>query len=199
MSQPLLAEGRMILPYTVDGLPHKMFAYLRNPQPVGGTYNVNSRTLDANDQPWKNCAEAWFQSVSYLFSGTLTASGDILLQRFIDNVWQPTETYTPVTSNAAGSYKPGTQVTVVLRDSAFKQIKIVMLETSEISPQHFIQIAGGDAAFDNMIKQFTSTATISPAPYIFMVSRGNRYINTTPFIGATVTLNRKVRRARGLT
>lgn len=199
MAQDLIATGRIVQPYTVDGQPHRFVAYVRNIQFSGGNYFINSRTLDDNDTDWEDAAEGLFQALSYLMSGTLTSNADAGLEEKVDEQWNPLAFYTPVTSNAAGSYKVATQSTVVLRDTAFKKMKIIQMETTEAAPQHFTQIAGGDTAYDNYIKQWTSGATVPTPPFSWQVSRGNRYINTAPFVGATVALNRKIRRARGLT
>lgn len=199
MSQPLLATGRIVMPLTTSGLTHAYHAYVRNIQVGGSTYKVNTRTTDSNDLNWETAAQAFFSATSYLSATDQGVSGLILLQQLVSGVWQTISTYTPSGGfNGGGSVQPASQYTLWLRDSAYKPMKVVMLDTNQTPPQHFTIITGGDAASDNFVKQWLSTYTVTSAPYIWQVSRGDRYINTSAFVGSTVTLNRKVRRARGL-
>ncbi len=198
MSQPLIATGRLLWTYTYSGITHKLIAYVRNVQAVGGSWNINSRTTDANDLLWTLAAEALEQSVSYLLANSV-AGGDVLLQTLAAGVWNTLATYSPVTSHAVGTTVPVAQSTMVLRDTNFKKVKVVVMEPNQAAPQHWVSPLGGDANMDNFTKQWMSTFTVSNAPYNWQVGRGNQYLSTSPFIGITVTLNKKLRRARGYT
>lgn len=198
MAEPLVAEGRIVFAYTVDGLTHEIRAYVRNPQESGGTWFINSRTLDENDLDWEDAADGLFASASYPIGDDVTFP-DMELQIRDGVVWNLVATHTGASSNTSGAHKPGAQCTLVLRDTAFKKVKVVVEEPNTASPYHFLSVAAATGILDDFSKQYTPSATVTNAPYHWQVSRGNRYLNTSSFVGLTGSLNRRVRRRRGLT
>lgn len=198
MATPLSALGRIVFPYTISGLTHVFHAYVRNPQVTGGQWKINTRATDANDLNWEDAADALEATLANNMPTGATA-GTAILQTRTGSLWLPQSFHTVPTWSPGASSKPAVQVTIVLRDINFKKIKVVVLEGIEPAPEHETSPAGGTTNLQNLVKQFLSTFTVTNAPYNWMVGRGNQYINTAGFVGTTITLNRKVRRARGLT
>lgn len=200
MAQPDLATCRIVQKYTIDGLTHKLQVYARNLQLVGGVYKINSRTVDANDTPWVDAANGLFEAISYNLPVAATHSAAELWEK-VSNAWILRGTFTTTSiDHKAGGNAPGWQTTAYLRDANFRRLAVVMFEGQMATLAHYTDLSGMPAgAWKNMLLQFTSGYTVAAAPYIWMVSKGNAYINTSGFIGATAGTNRKVRRARGLT
>lgn len=196
MATSLSATGRITIAYVYSGFTHKCRGFVRGLAPVGGSYNINSRTLDANDIVWTDAASALAGAMSNILTTSHTYAG-ATLEQWDGTVWVPRAVSSPTPGLSAGTVYPATQVTVVLRDLNLKKVKIVVMETNEISPQHFVAGTAGDTNFDNFLAPFLSS-TATAAPFNWLVGRGNQYLNVAPFVGATVTLNRKLRRRRGL-
>lgn len=198
MSQPLLATGRLVMKITTSSLLHTLHAYVRNVQAVGGSWNVNSRTTDANDVVWSTAAQGWWDAISYMLT-TGQAAPSIELQQLVSGVWQVLASMTPTGGNlGAGGPVLGAQFTSVFRDTAYKPVKQIVFEGRWQPPFHNTSIAAFGSYITSYLTQFTSSATVTHPPYEWLASRGNRFLATTPFVGGTATFNRKVRRARGL-
>ncbi len=201
MSDPhaIVATGRISIAFTVNSQSHKLRAYVRQPTVVGASYNINTRTTDSNDLDWKLAAEALFNSVTYAMSDANSAQEAVLELRS-GSIWTPTQVYSPfVTFNGTpGAAAVATETTLVLKDIQFNRFKIIVLEGLEAAPQHWNVWNGGDTAMDNFTKQFLSNFTVTNAPYNWLVSKYNQYISSSGFVGVTVSLNRRIRRRRGL-
>lgn len=196
MAAPKVATGRIILPVDFSGHLSHFHAYVRNIQTGGSTYKINSRATDSNDLNWEDAAEAFYNSMTYIWAAGFTP-GDLSLQQLTGGIWVPISFYTPVASNASGAGQPATQVTMTLRDKLFYKVKVVALNTNQAPPQHWVSATGGNAAMDNWAKQWLSTYTVTHAPYNWQVGVSNQYLNTSPFVAITVTLNRKQRKLWG--
>lgn len=200
MSVTLSATGRITVPVTYANLQHKIRVYARNPQAVGGSFNINTRATDANDLDWTDAVDALIEAVSYMYANTATF-GDASLEHRDGSIWTLLANYTPAgTTHFTGANNEGWQITSVLRDITLKKVKLVMLEGNAGALLHVGSYSGfGAGTYLNFIKEFTINKTLTNAPYNWMVSRGNQYLNTASFVGLTVTPNKRVRRRRGLT
>lgn len=188
--------GRITFNYIVSGLSHKTRFYCRNPQVAGSTFNINTRTLDENDLDWVDAVTGLNTDLDNVM-GTAVTMGEAQLDKWDGTVWQPLATTTP-TFLGSSTAQSCAQLTVVLRDTELKKVKVVVMEPSQPAPQHSISATGGDASMDNFIAGFLSTGTTPDKAFNWMVSHRNLYLAVSPFIGFTVCLNRKVRRRRGL-
>lgn len=200
MTVILSALGRITVPYTTDGLLHKLRVFVRNPQVVGGSYNINSRPLDNNDIVWTDALNDLCTAFSWVL-GTTTAFSDGVLELRSGSIWTAVATATPsFTSHKAGTGNPGTQFTVVLRDINLKKVKIVVVEHNDNALQHAVSRSALQQTFQqNFVKEFMSDHALTNAPYVWAVGRGNQFLNTSPLVGVTASSNRRVRRRRGLT
>lgn len=200
MSTGLLATGRITIPYTVSSLTHKFRVYVRGLTATGGTFNINSRATDANDTVWTDAAHDLAQSFSWLMP-TGWSMADAILEKLVGGIWlvQATATLT-ITDHASGSAGLGWQDTFVARDINFKKVKFVILDLNQSTLLHTVNLAGlGGSGAASFSKEFTSSKTLTNAPYNWVVGRGNQYLNTASFVGYTRTTNRRIRRRRGLT
>lgn len=202
MSTALSATGRITVPYTIGGFVHKFRVYVRNPLAVGGSYNINSRTLDANDIVWTDALNDLVTCTSWVMPNTVSV-GDATLEHQAGGVWSPLATATPAfTNHAPGVSIQGWQVTLVMRDLLLHKVKFVMLEGGNGGLFHnssLAAITAHEAYFGNWVKEFTASKTLTNAPYNWVVGRGDQYLNTSPLVGFTVCPNRRIRRRRGLT
>lgn len=200
MAQPQLATGRIVQKYTINGMTHRLVANVRNPQNVGGTWKINSRTLDENDTAFGDAASGLWESMTYMFPESIAAIDSELWEK-VDNAWILRATSTPTgTNHGATTSYAASQVTLVLRDSAYFQLKVLALESPASLMFHYVSLASiGYAFIQNWAKQWTSSKTVTNAPYNWQVSDSNHYINAAGFVGCTSCFNRKLRRSRGLT
>lgn len=199
MAQPQLATGRIVQKYTVSGRTHRAVANVRGLTLVGGVYQINSRTLDANDTVWTDAANGWFETVSFL-APLATTWSDTELWEKVGTAWVLRATFTPIaTDHKSGDPILAGQHTLTLRDTLFYFLKAVVLDSSAGDiPKKYTTLASLPTQPNNWAKQFTSSNTIGHAPYTWMVSDSDHYINTAPFVGVVTTFNRQLRRARGL-
>lgn len=197
MATPLSATGRIVLPYTVDGQVHQWHAYVRNPTVTGSTYNINTRTTDSNDLDWLAAADGMAATLSK-FVSSATAFGSALLQLRSGSVFNTVAAKTVTNGSAVSGYNKASQLSIVMRDTLFRKVKVILLEGIFSPPFHAPGYPTGDTGVDGLVKEFTSAHTVTAAPYIWLVGRGNGYLNTSPVLGVTIALNRKVRRNRGL-
>ncbi len=200
MSTPLSAGGRITLPYTIANLQHKLRVFVRNPTAVGGSFNINSRSVDANDIVWTDALNDLATAVSYLM-GTGFSFGDGVLEKQTGGIYTALATATPsYTDHSSGTAYYAWQATFVLRDVLLKKVKIVHLEGDLGAHAHSASRAAiPQAGYISFIKEFMSDHVLTNAPYVWVVGKGNQYLNTSPFVGFTNAGNRRVRRRRGLT
>lgn len=200
MATTLSATGRITMNVTVTGFLHKLRVYARNPQAVGGSFNINSRALDNNDIVWTDALNDLCTCTSWIL-GTGHTMGDGVLEHYSGGVWSVYATATPVYTNHASAVPSlGWQATYVLRDLLFRKVKVELIEGAAGTLTHYASLAAmGASNTANFAKEFTASKTLTNAPYNWMVGRGNQYLNTAPFVGFTFTTNRRVRRRRGLT
>lgn len=198
MATALAATARIVTNYEVSGILHTHHAYIRGLTLVGGVWMHNSRALDNNDQVWTDSAQAIASTIGAVMVSAVVF-GTSILQKLISGVWQPEDVSTPTVSPSGGALAPASQITVTLRDKLFHKVKITVMEANQLPPQHWIDPLGGAANLDTFIAQFLPTFTVSNAPYGWLVGRGNQYLADNPFVAATLTYNKKMRRRRGLT
>lgn len=198
MSTPLAATARVAFHYRVNTIEHTYHAYVRNLQLVAGEYMINSRTLDENDLPWAVASVGSALAISKLIGDT-TVGGITELQRLDGVQWVTIATHTPDAMGSPGvAAVNSSQVTLTLRTKNNHKLRVTVMETREGVPQKILNPTAGDAAFDNFIKEFTSSYTAPQSPYVWQVGRDDQFLATDPFIRASVYLNRKLVRRRGV-
>jgi hypothetical protein len=198
MAAPFNATGKIVIPYTLSGQTHKIEAYVRNIQAVGGTFNINTRTADDNDLAWEDAAAGLAGSLSCAL-GTTTTVGAAELRKKVGETWPVIATTTVTLPNTSASGVFYGQFTMTLRDKLFYPVKVIVLEgnfTAPFTSRDYTAFGGSVTLF---AKQWTPAWTQVNAPYNWQVGRSDQFLNATgTFIKGTACLNRKIRRARGV-
>ncbi len=192
-----VATGRIVIPYTVDGLEHKIQAWVRNPQLVGSDWMINSRSLDENDTHWEDAAETWAFVISYLMDAGSTP-GTALLQTRVGGVFTTVSTDTVAFANVTGSRFVAQQTTVTLRDKLFNRFKVQLMEATKLPGRKLTTYSGGDAQEDAFLLEYSVGNATGVSPYKWQVSGWNQFMAADPLVAYVTTLNRKLRRARGV-
>ena len=198
MAQPFIATNRIHWQYIIGGLTHDAHLFCKG---VGGA--LGSRTLtyrDASVVPVQTAvnvlAAAWSQLMPTGYS-----FGDFRLENKVGVAWVLLETFTPTFTDASsGSSAVASQATLVLRDTHPYPIKVVVLEGNVNPPSHFVsEPAITPSQLRNFVDLFTHFGVNPNRPFEWVVSRDENYISPSgDLVGVTMTLNRRVRRDRGL-
>lgn len=200
MATPLVPTYRLEFSLTVDGLLHKMRHYVNvdtsTPVKILGRNGISVITPT-------EAATGWATVVQTAWKSAAVPAFNWIFQHLVTGVWLPVDSGTVTNTNSSGtSPQQGSQVTLVLRDIAFKKVRVIALETLIPGPFHFTNIVAA-AAFNgplgDLIKGYDTTAATTNPPHDWVVGRSGNYLVTNPLVGATWDLNDKVRRARNLT
>jgi hypothetical protein len=196
MSTALVPTWRITVPYTATGRQHKLRMYIPTCTPAGASYTFTDRLAATVD--WGDAVEGLATNLQNVMS-TGTTLGDALLEELVAGIWLPRGNHT-ILAAFAPSAAPvlSSQWTLVLRDTNFKKMKVILLDVRVVPPAHATSVATCDAQSQFLVKNFTPAATAANPPYNWMIGRSGAFINTAPFVGLTLALNRKIRRARGL-
>jgi hypothetical protein len=197
MSNPFTATWRIMFPYTIDGLTHKLHEFTKPATAGGLTYTIPTRAGGAIN--WEAAADDYAAAISNMLAAA-TTPGTAELQQKSGVAWVTLASHTLTFPNSAGSYQKATQLTATYRDTAFNLEKSILLECNDVAPRKNKGYAsiGGGTALQLMVKEFTENNTLTNAPYKWLVSGQELYLRVGPLIAVTISLNHKVRRARNL-
>ncbi len=200
MPQFVTGMGRITLTYTIDGLIHKARAYCKQPAPVGATYNITNRSGTPAIINWTAAADDFATSIANLLATGATPS-PAMLEQFDGLIWQPLAFHAIAWTPAGSSSQVASQSTTVIRDVSNKKLKVVVLEGHQVPPTHFTSTTQGTGGYQNFLKEWLNGSfTLTNAPYLWATSHRELFISPAgAFVGSTVTLNRRIRRRRGLT
>lgn len=193
MATILTATWRATVPYTISGLAHKLHIYAKIATTTP-TFSVRHRNgIDSSD--FDDIMDRLASRLTNVLpSGTVI--GTCLFEQRSGSIWTPQYSYLP-TDTFSGSLQPATQLTAVLRDTAFKKVRLTVLDTKIAAPAHYPGLSGG--GLDGFIAGWGEAGAVVPEdPWFWAVSRGSNYMLSSPFAGTTMDLNDKIRRARGL-
>lgn len=200
MATTLVPTYRMEFSYVVTGLLHKVRHYVN----VDTSTPVKILKRDGTTAITPAAAAAGFVDAFQSGYGVNqpTAFGWIF-QHLVTGVWLPVATGTEPNENTVTTPQQlGAQVTSVFRDTAFKKVRLIELESIVPGPFHFANLAAAtsfNAALGGLLQQYDSTFTVTNPPFEWVVGRSGNYLATNPLVGVTWDLNDKVRRARNLT
>lgn len=195
MSTPLTASARIHIPYIAQGRAHSLRHYVRivtdGAHPLIGVIGSDVGLL------WSDAAvRAAFLMHLELPAGS--SVGTLVLEKKSGIVWNPVDAIAPGTLTFSGTAFPATQITAVMRDTTFKQIRVEVLDTAVAAPQHYGGIPS-TGLMDSWLEHFTLAGQDDPTdPYWWVVSRGNNHLQDAPIAGITVDLNDRIRRDAGL-
>lgn len=196
MSTPLTASWRITIPYTVSGKAHKHRAYVRIAT-ITPTYTLRQR--DGTTTMLASLAIDILANKLAIVVPAGSVFGTALLEEYSGGLWLPRYSHAPTMGTViSGTLAPASQITVVLRDTGFHKIRAIMLDTKFPPPGHWND-DGTAAGLGGWTDRYGLAGASSNDPYYWQVSRGNLYLQDSPWAGITFDLNNKVRRARGLT
>lgn len=193
MSTDLDALNRITIPYTVSGHIHKLRMYVID----HGTVSLDGfRTIDTRTSfiSWAAAVQHFAESFALNALGTLSSIGTCLYEERDGTLWLPLQTYLPA-DLVYGSEAPtlAGQMTLTLRGGAFKQTKIVVMESVYGVPINTITIP--DNSFFN---SWVASGADPADPTNWQVGRDNTYLQEAPYAGFSTDYNRKLRRMRGV-
>lgn len=198
MATPLSATGRVTVPYTENGKTHKLRVYCSIANPTGpAPYLLDFR--DATSGDW----QVKVASLQAKLAATMAAGasfGNPLLEYRTGILWSLLDSFPSATYTfPSDAYNPAVQVTAVLRDTLNKKTRFEMMEGRYAAPFHSIGSVGAPTAWANLASALSSAGGDPDDPYMWIKSRGDNYLASASVVGITGTLNKKLRRARGLT
>jgi hypothetical protein len=131
--------------------------------------------------------------------GTTPGWGPCVLEQKSGTQWLPVRAWTVAAPGGIGTPKLGSQVTLTLRDLTFRPVKVVVLDTNQTPPYHYIGMTDGDANLDSFVGNFADRgAGYETDPFYWMVGRNNQYLSLSPFVSVSADINRKTKKAHGL-
>lgn len=194
MSQPLLATKRITYPYTVAGRLHKIRCYVKkDPSVLTPPWFI----VDRNGATflWTLAAEQLAFAMGFVVQQTVGAA---IFEELVGTIWNPTDVFQPTGQSAGGTPQPATEWVTVLRDTSFFKLHLDFQEGVTAAPVHVVAYTAITPSATNCLRNWTPDHSGANDPYMWQVSRGNRYLAGSPFVSTTISLNRKTRRARGL-
>lgn len=196
MSQPLLATWRVEQNYSVGGVAHLWHAYVKNVVPGGTDHTIGDR--NAGTVTFLDVATAIKNTIGGIFGAGITWGG-CELQQFSSGRWLTQRVWQVAAPGGVGTAKLGSIVTLTLRDTSVLPVKAVFLDTNQQPPFHYIDPTAGDNALDSLCSVFGDRSSSDNFdPWYWMVSRGNRFLNTSPFVSVSCDIDRITKKAHGL-
>lgn len=197
MAATFAATHFIDIPYTVATITHHYRAFVRNAQLVGGSWYHNSRTLDENDLLVSDSMDRIAALMSKIYDSA-TVWGTAQLFEKTGLTWVPVYAHAITETGEAASHVNTVQVTATFRDRLFYHVKVVFMEPNIYAPDKTLLPTGFSTEMDNCMPYFAATVSDPNDPYNWLVGRSNQFLATSPFISMVATINRKIRRARGL-
>ncbi len=199
MSQPLLATARLEFLYVVNSFNHRLNTYMAY-NDVLGQHQMNDRD-GITTVLWTLGAQYLWDKVRGVYSAAgLPAAAQVSLFSRSGSIWNLIDVAALTgIGSGSGTVALANQSTWVVRDTAFKKIRFVLLEDLYGYAFHVQNGISGSAPLDDVTKMINGTDTNASAPFRWMKSRGDRFIAATGSIaGLTQDLNDRLKRARGL-
>lgn len=205
MATPLTAVNRIDFVYVIDGLTHHNVRY------CDWDGSTSSPTLARNGGgsaiTLQDAADAWANALAQVLAVGDAQTASYTLQEYSSGAWlDRVFGTTDIDSDWTNPRIPASQITLVLRDTDFKFIRMQVFESAQPMPYHFSALGSNTGPLHtfssrlwNMCYNFDSAGEAGLNCWDWVKSRGNNFLATTAFVGVTGDFNDKVRRARGLT
>jgi hypothetical protein len=200
MSTPLTATAKISFSYRVMGLVHRLDTYMAYNDVLGQHQMVDRDGVTT--VLWTLGAQYLWDKMRVLFHPTNVPSpAAISLFQRSGSFWNLIDVANLTGVGSGGDITgAGWQLTWVLRDTAFKKLRFIMLETLFASLDHTPTGESGQGNIEACTDMLDGEDVNASAPYRWMKSRGDRFLAATGVVaGLTSTTNQRIRRARGLT
>lgn len=198
MSTPLTATAKLTFSYSVSGFIHKLNAYMAYNDILGQHQMVDRDGLTT--VLWVTGAQYLWDIMRGLFSAaSVPAPASVSLFSRSGILWNLIDVATLTgVGNGIGAMVPAQQITWVLRDTGFKKMRYLYLETTLGYVYHSPTGVGQTAEEQNSCDMLTGVDASAAAPFRWLKSRGDRFLAASGQIaGLTHDLNDKLKRARG--
>lgn len=196
MAQALVAEFRVVITYTVVGKPHVQRSYCQVEDISDVVPNLIGRDSDLTE--WTDCAQGWWDEMRGIVDNSAIGANAVLEQR-TGAIWFPMKSVA-LTDNGAGSVETlASQYTLVVRDTAFKRIRVIIMEPGTgLYVGHSANGLGITELTDDVANAWNGENADLTMPYNWAKSRGDRYVlGSGAIAGGTYDLNDRMKRERG--
>lgn len=196
MATTLTATHRITLTYVCTGFTHLWRGFCKVGSTVLGVRQLVCRD-GITEISWKDGIEYWGSKVPEFADCDATMSA--LLEVRSGTLWNPLDADAFTVGLFGGTFAPASQYTAVVRDTAFKKIRVVLMEGFNGYVGHAASGYGINAGLDDMSDVLNGNDADPLTNYQWQKSRGDNYILASGAIaGVTLDLNDKLKRARGL-
>jgi len=199
MAQPLLATSKLTFEYVVQGVLHKYDAYMAYNDVLGQHQMVDRDGITTI--LWTVGAQTlWNAARQFWTAGDVLTPATLKLFKYAAPVWNLIDTAALTgIGSGGGPISLASQVTYVLRDTAFKFVRAIWLECNQGYVGHSPNGSGISGVLTGLSDEYTGVNPTVSAPYRWQKSRGDRFLAATNAVaGLTLDLNDKLKRRRGL-
>lgn len=197
MPTPITGQGRITIPYTVDGLEHVFHMYVANPTLSAGIWRIDVRPDIGGTADWGDAADALAEAMSNALA-VGTTPGAAVLQVFDGLIWNPVDTEGVAFPNLAAGVQTASQLTATFRDEAFHLLKPTLLEGNAVYPTQSTSITGGAGGVDAWLNEWSVSLTLPVGPYSVAQTVWGEFLKPFGFVSFSSTLNHHLEKARGL-
>lgn len=196
MPSTLTATHRIVAKWQNTGLEHVARAYCKRGTPIVGIEQVVHRD-GSSPIPITDAYQGMFNALSAIVADT-DADISFSLEERTGLLWNPLDfgSIPPITGR---TLVPASQFTLVLRDTAFVKIRVVVLETAEQYVGHSASGTGINANTNDFVNSYNNVSMSGIEPYFWQKSLVDNYILASGSVaGGTYDLNDRAKRDRGL-
>lgn len=196
MPSTLTATHRIVAKWQNSGLEHVQRAYCELGTPIGGVQQLVSRD-GVSPIPVPDAYQGMFDALSAILADTDAAISFSLEER-TGLIWNPLD-FDSIPPFTGRTLVPASQFTLVLRDTAFIKIRVVVLETAEGYVGHSASGLGINANTDDFTNNYNGNTGVGTEPFFWQKSLVDNFILAGGSVaGGTYDLNDRAKRDRGL-
>jgi len=192
---PRTATHRLTIDYTVVGFAHKIHLYVAAYPSILLTSGWGLTTFSTDTMDAGAAADAFANSLKEYLEADDSINGWVLEEwSGAELLFKAAGSLNIVGTHSANVQRAGVQLTLFFRDTANKAMKIVISEPTVAVFSRYATSGAVPADIDAISDSMMDTAPLALGDWVR--SRGNRQRDR--FISVVGTLNRKLRRARGI-
>lgn len=197
----LVATHRITVSYADASQVHVIRAYCK-PANMSATPPTIHHRNGSTTFSWVLAAQHLFSMIANILDNDFSPGGALLEENVVGtDTWTVVDTASLTGTGALGSGTlPASQYTLVVRDTEFRKIRVVVLDTAKHYTGHSASGLGIDTDTDTVANEYNgANASDDDSPYNWQVSRKNLFVKAVGAVaGGTYDLNDRVKRDRGL-